>query len=218
MVKVLLSNIGGLNNIGIVMMVRAIQQNVDAEFYYHRLTVCRDYEQLGIAPSFKPYGFDLALDLGGDTFTIYYGVLQFLRHCFHLFVLWLFRQPYVIFGQTLSNYGVVTSRLTGFFLRRAKLVTLRDRRSMAVAQRLGVKAVLTADVAWVVEGIPSCDYRGSSYHRLILAAINGRSFQWSGERADNFKFDIFHSAIDMEELKKDARENFRLLQGILEGR
>ena len=218
MVRILLSNIGGLENLGIIMIVKAIQENVDADFFYHRLTVCRGYEKYGIKPSIRPYGFDIALDLGGDTFTTYYGFTQFLRHCFHLLILWLFRQPYAIFSQSLCNYGVVSSKIAKFFLKRAKLVTVRGKRSLAVAENLGVKAIETADVAWLVNGIPSGDYYGSSYHKLILAAINGKSFHWDGTRAENFKFDIFKSEIDVVEMKRNARKNFELLQSLLQSR
>lgn len=61
--RILLSNIGGLDNPGIRMMIKAITENIDADFYYHKLTVCKGYEAENIKGSWKPYGYDVALDL-----------------------------------------------------------------------------------------------------------------------------------------------------------
>lgn len=169
-----------------------------------------------IKPTWKINGFDIDLDLGGDTFTTYYGIRQFLRHVSHLFLLWLFRQPYIIFAQTLSNYGVISSKIARFFLKRAVLVTVREKRSLVVAKKFGVNAIETADIAWIVKGIGGDSYYGHSYHQLILAAINGKEYRWDGDRDQIFKFDIFKEPINIQEMRKNARRNFEMLQSILD--
>jgi len=134
--RILLTNIGGLDNTGVAMMIKTITSNMKGKFYYHKLTVCKGYEGIGLRGSWKCWGYDIALDLGGDTFTTYYGVLQFLRHSFHLFLLYLFKQPYVLFAQTFSGYGKITGKIARFLMGKAKLITVREKRSKKIVDGL----------------------------------------------------------------------------------
>jgi len=215
MVKILLSNVGGTDNMGIVLMIKALVSSVDAEFYVHQFTVCRDYRKYGINYTWKPFGFDVALDLGGDTFTTYYGNLQFLRHCVHLFMHILFRQRFCLFAQTFSPYNRFTKRLALFFMKRACLITVREQRSFDLLKSMGVKCHLTADVAFLLDSCNSSQYFGGSYHKVIAAKLSGCSGVWDGSRAENFKFDIFKEPLDLEVMRKKAGDNIVLLERLL---
>jgi len=215
MVKILLSNLGGTDNIGIVMMIKALLSNVDAEFYVQQLTVCRNYQEYGINYSWKPFGFDVALDLGGDTFTLYYGIPQFLRHCFHLFWHVVFRQRFCLFAQTFSTYGKVTGWIALFFMKRASLITVREQKSCEQLQSMGIQCHLTADITFLLDSWEADQYSGGSYHRVIAAKLSGSPGEWDGSRAENFKFDIFKEPLDLKIMKKRAELNVRLLQKLL---
>jgi len=215
MVTILLSNVGGLQNPGIEMMLKALTSFVEADFYVHKLTVCRGYKKYGIRYSWKPSGYDLALDLGGDTFTTYYGKIQFLRHCLHLLILWLFKQKYAVFAQTLSPYGKITERIAKFFLEHAHFITVREQRSKRLLEKLEIESVLTADLAFLLNEWDSTDYVGDSYHRVIAAKLAGCKGKWNGARANNFKFDVFRSNLDLEEMRRRARKNLEVLQRVL---
>jgi len=215
MVKILLSNAGDLQNQGIGLMLKALLANIEADFYVHRFTVCRGYEKYGIKYSWKPFGYDVALDLGGDTFTIYYGYIQFLRHCSHLLILCLFRQRYAIFAQTLSPYGKITGKIAKFFLKHACFITVREQRSKLLLEQLEIESVLTADLAFLLDEWDSTDYVGDSYHRVIAARLAGCKGEWNGSRANNFKFDIFKFDLDLTEMRRRARKNVEVLQRIL---
>jgi len=214
MVKILLSNLGGTENMGIVMMIKALVSNVDAEFYIHHFTVCRDYRKFGINYTWKPFGFDVALDLGGDTFTLYYGALQFLRHCFHLLLHVLFRQKFCLFAQTFSPYGNITGRFALFFMKRSCLITVREQKSCEQLQSMGIRCHLTADITFLLDSWDSDPYFGGSYHRIIAAKLSGCSGIWDGSRSENFKFEIFKQPLDLEIMKKKAGLNVALLQRI----
>jgi len=216
MVKILLSNVGGLQNPGIDMMLKALT-SFEADFYVHKLTVCRGYEKYGIRYSWKPSGYDLALDLGGDTFTTYYGNIQFLRHCFHLFILWMFQQKYAVFAQTLSPYGKVTGKIAKFFLKHACFITVREQRSKMLLNHWGIRSILTADVTFLLDSWNSTDYVGDSYHRVIAATLAGHKGKWDGSRENNFKFDVFKSPLNLEQMKRRAQKNVEVLQRVLSG-
>lgn len=217
MVKILLSNVGGTDNPGIVMMIKALVSHVDADFFVNNLTVCRDYQNFGIKYTWKPCGFDIALDLGGDTFTLYYGALQFLRHCFHVFLHVLFHQKFAIFAQTFSPYGKLTKRLVVFLMKRACFISVRDLKSYEQLQSMGIKSHLTADIAFLLDSWCSLPYVGDSYHRIIGAKLSGKPGIWDGSRADNFKFEIFYDELDLKIMKKRAEKNIELLQRALSG-
>lgn len=213
--KILLSNVGGLRNRGIVLMVKALVSSVDAEFYVHRFTVCRGYERHGLNYTWKPFGFDVALDLGGDTFTLYYGFLQFLRHCLHLLIHVIFHQKFCLFAQTFSPYGKLTKHIALFFMKRSDLITVREQRSFDLLKSMGVKCHLTADLAFLLDSYDSSQYFGDSYHRVIAAKLSGCSGVWEGSRAENFKFDIFKEPLDLEVMRKKAGDNIVLLKRLL---
>ena len=215
MVKILLSNLGCTENMGIVMMIRALISSVDAEFYVHQFTVCRNYGEYGIKYSWKPFGFDVALDLGGDTFTLYYGIPQFLRHCFHLFFHVVFRQRFCLFAQTFSSYGRLTGWAAVFLMRRAALITVREKKSCEQLQSMGIQCHLAADVAFLLDSWDSGSYYGGSYHRIIAAKLSGSSGEWDGSRAENFKYQIFGDPLDLKIMKKRAEINVKLLQRLL---
>lgn len=215
MVKILLSNLGGTKNMGIVMMIKALVSNINAEFYVHQLTVCRDYQKYGINYTWKPFGFPIALDLGGDTFTLYYGALQFLRHCFHLLVYVIFRQQFCLFAQTFSPYNGIMKRLALFFMKRASLITVREQKSFDLLQSMGIHCHLTADIAFLLDSWDSDPYFGGSYHKIIAAKLSGSPGIWDGSRAENFKFQIFRAPLDLGLMKKKAGLNIDLLQRAL---
>lgn len=202
---------------GIGMMLKALTSTVEAQFYVHNFTVCRGYQNYGIEYCWKPSGYDLALDLGGDTFTTYYGYMQFLRHSFHLLILFLFRQRYSIFAQTLSPYGKITSKIAQFFLNHACFITVREERSKRILDEWGIKATLTADLAFLLETCCSTDYMGKSYHKIIAAKLANCEGEWDGSRSNNFKFDIFKSHLDLTEMKERAKKNVEVLQRFLAG-
>lgn len=217
MVNILLSNLGGTDNVGVVMMIKALMQNIDSLFFVHHLTVCRDYRRFGIKYTWLPRGFDVALDLGGDTFTLYYGILQFLRHCMHLLMHVVFRQPFCLFAQTFSEYGRFTRAVALFFLKRALFVTVREQRSADLLRSMGVCCHLTADLAFLLYDESNqvksnqLALRHSSYHVLIDALLDGRKVVWNGKRANNFKFDIFKKPVDLLMMKNKAMLNIDLL-------
>ena len=213
MVRILLSNLGGTENIGIVMMIRALVSNIEAEFFVHQLTVCRDYQKYGIQYTWKPFGFDVALDLGGDTFTLYYGVPQFLRHCFHLMIHVIFRQKFCLFAQTFSKYGKLRN-VALFFMKRASLITVRELKSHEQLNSMGIKSYLTSDIAFLLDSWDSERYYGGSYHKIIAAKLSGNLGAWDGSRSENFKFSIFRKRLDMNMMKKEAGKNIDLLQRI----
>lgn len=213
--RILLSNIGSLKNPGIVMMITAIKENVDAEFYYHRLTVCEGYEKYGLKGSWKPSGYDLALDMGGDTFTLYYGKIQWMRHILHLLLMIVTGQRFFLFAQTYSPYGYFTGIVTRWIMRRAVCITVREQESKDLLDSWGIPCVLTADIAFLLDTWPSEKYEGPSYHRIIGAKLAGKKAVWNGLRANNWKFKIFTRPLDMEKMKEEAYENIRLLQGLL---
>jgi len=215
MVKILLSNLGGTENPGIVMMIKALLSNFDAEFFVHQLTVCRDYERYGINYTWKPFGFDVALDLGGDTFTSYLGVLQFLRHCFHLLLHVIFRQRFCLFAQTFSPYGKLTKKIAKFFMKRAALITVREKKSYEQLQSMGIPCFLTADITFLLDSWDSGSYFGGKYHRVIAAKLSGCSGVWDGSWAENFKFQIFTEPLDLKIMKKKAKINVKLLHRLL---
>ena len=212
--KILLSNVGGLENVGIVMMIQALVSNVDAEFYVHHFTVCRDYQKFGLKYTWKTCGFDVALDLGGDTFTLYYGLRQFLRHCSHLMIHVLFHQKFILFAQTFSPYGRLTKKLALFFFKRSCLITVREQRSLDLLNSLEIPCFLTADVAFLLDFWDAGDYYGDGYHRIIAAKLSGYLGVWDGSRAENFKFDIFKERLDLKIMKEKAGLNLDLLQRI----
>lgn len=214
MVKILLSNVGGTKNMGIIMMIKALASNVDADFFVHHFTVCRDYQKYGINYTWKPFGFDVALDLGGDTLTTYYGNLQFLRHCAHLLMHVLFRQKFCLFAQTFSPYGKFTKRIALFFMKRSCFITVREQKSSDLLKSMGVHCHLTADITFLLDSWDSDSYFGGSYHRIIAAKLSGCSGVWDGSRAENFKFDIFKEPLDLQIMKKKAGLNIALLQRI----
>lgn len=216
--KILLSNIGGLENEGINMMVKAITQNINAKFYYHKLTVCRGYEKYGVKGSWRCWGYDLALDLGGDTFTIYYGNLQFLRHCFHLFKLYLFNQHYIIFSQTLCNYGFFSGLIAKFFLEKAELILVREPKSLQYLKNKKLyekwvlpKIYLTGDIAFLLENVNYKDYFGDSYHLIIKSKLSGNKGVWNKKRKNNWKFTIFDSNFNLNCFKELSKRNVELL-------
>jgi len=215
MVKILLSNLGSTKNMGIVMMIKALLSNINAEFYVHQLTVCRNYQKYGIQYTWKPFGFDIALDLGGDTFTLYQGTPQFLRHCFHLLIHVIFRQKFCFFAQTFSPYGQFTGKIARFFMRKAALITVREHKSCEQLQSMGIHCFLTADIAFLLDSWDSDSYFGGSYHRIIAAKLSGCSGEWDGSRAENFKFEIFKDPLDLKIMKIRAELNVKLLQRIL---
>ena len=213
--RILLSNIGGLDNPGIRMMLKAITENIDAEFYYHRLTVCKGYEDQDLKGSWKPYGYDIALDLGGDTFTTYYGTFQFLRHIIHLLIMIFTGQKFVLFAQTFSPYGYFTGKVTRWIMRKATFITVREQESKDLLDSWIIPCTLTADIAFLLDTWPSEDYVGSSYHRVIGAKLANKKASWNGLRANNWKFKIFTRSLDMEEMRVKAYENIQMLQGML---
>lgn len=213
--RILLSNIGCLDNPGIGMMVKAIIENLDAEFYYHKLTVCEGYEKYGIKGSWKPYGYDIALDLGGDTFTTYYGTLQFIRHIIHLLILIITGQRYIIFAQTFSPYGYFTGIFTKWIMRQATFITVREQESKDLLDSWNIPCKLTADIAFLLDTWSSEDYEGSSYHSVIAAKLAGKKAVWNGLRSNNWKFKIFTRPLDMQIMKEEAYENIRIIQGLL---
>ncbi len=213
--RILLSNIGCLDNPGIVMMITAIMENVDAEFFYHKLTVCEGYEDHGIKGSWKLCDYDISLDLGGDTFTSYYGVLQWIRHILHLLLLIVTGQRFFLFGQTYSPYGYFTGMITRWIMRRAVCITVREQESKDLLDSWGISCVLTADIAFLLDTWPSDDYEGKSYHRVIAAKLAGKKAVWNGMRANNWKFKIFTRPLSMEKMKEEAHENIRLLKGLI---
>lgn len=213
--RILLSNIGGLDNPGIVMMIKAIKENIDAEFYYHKLTVCEGYEEQGLKGSWKPYGYDIALDLGGDTFTQYYGHAQFLRHIIHLLLMIFTGQKFMLFAQTYSPFDYSTGMITRWIMRRAACITVREQESKDLLDSWEIPCTLTADIAFLLNTWPSEDYEGSSYHRVIGAKLAGKKAVWNGLRANNWKFKIFTRPLSMEKMREKAYENIRMLQGLL---
>lgn len=216
MVTILLTNIGDLKNRGIGMMLKAIVSNFNAVFYYHKLTVCRGYESFGVVGTWRLSGFDIALDLGGDTFTIYYGFLQFLRHCFHLLLLVIFNQEYCLFGQTFSHYGFFSSRIAKYFMCKALFITVREQRSKDLLETMGISSILTGDVAFLLDSDDArFDYIGGSYHRIISALLSGHFGVWDGSRSNNFKFDIFKEKLDLEVMKRRALVNVKMLERFL---
>jgi hypothetical protein len=217
MVKILLSNVGDLHNVGVALMLKALTENFSADYFAHKLTVCKGYEQFGINYSWWPNGYDIALDMGGDTFTVYYGFLQFLRHTFHLFVLWVFRQPYALFAQTFCQYGPVTKKIAFFFMRHAVFITVRGYRSKKLLDLEGIPSILVADIAFLLGECNSTDYVGGSYHKLIRAMLARRKAFWDGSRQDNFKFDLFKQDVDLRQMKRRALKNFEVLQRFLSG-
>lgn len=216
MKKILLTNIGGLSNKGIRMMLEAIISNIPAKFYYHKLTVCKGYESYGITGTWKLSGFDIALDLGGDTFTKYYGFIQFIRHTLHLLLLVIFNQPYALFSQTFSPYGFFSSRIAKYFMRRATFITVREKRSKDLLETMGISSTLTGDLAFLLHNhTASFDYIGGSYHKIISALLSGLSGVWDNSRSNNFKFDIFKEKLDLDEMRRKAWINVEMLQRFL---
>lgn len=213
--RILLSNIGGLDNPGIRMMLKAIMDNIDAEFYYHKLTVCSGYEELGIKGSWKPYGYDIALDLGGDTFTTYKGIFQFIRHIIHLLILIGTGQKFFLFTQTYGPYGYFTGIVTRWIMHKATCITVREQESKDLLDSWMIPCTLTVDMAFLLDTWPSEDYEGSSYHRVIAAKLACKKAAWNGFRANNWKFKIFTRPLDMEEMKVKAYENIQMLQRLL---
>lgn len=213
--RILLSNIGCLDNPGIVMMITAILENIDADFYYHKLTVCEGYEHHGLKGSWKPYGYDMALDLGGDTFTTYYGIPQFIRHIIHLLILIFTGQKFVLFTQTYSPFGYFTGMITRWIMRQATCITVREQESKDLLDSWKIPCTLTADIAFLLDTWPSEDYNGSSYHRVIGAKLAGKKAVWNGLRANNWKFKIFTRPLSMEKMREEAFENIRILQRLL---
>lgn len=205
------------------MMVQTIREQIPGELYYHKLTVCRGYKEFGLKGSWKPYGYSIALDLGGDTFTLYYGLKQFLRHCLHLLIMVLFGQPYALFSQTLSPYGKVTGKIAKFFLERAEFITVRDEPSYKLLESFGILSTLTHDITFLLKnpipGIPK-NYDGSSYHRLIHAFMFGEWFKWNGKRAHNWKFTFFSKLKEFtpNEMNIGAKRNFEELHRFLKNR
>jgi len=222
MVKILLVNAGCLQNPGIGMMLKAIVScmGINAEFYAPAFTVCRGYDKYGVKYTWKLWGYDVALDLGGDTFTRYYGLTRFLQHAFYLFLLWLVRQKYAIFSQTLSEYTGLTRGIARFFLSRALFITVREFRSLQVLSSCGINGTLAADIAFLLRpGFKSQPYAGGSYHRIIGAMLAGQPWAWDGSRGENFKFDIFTlplaSCLFLKVMRKRAWLNVKMLCGIL---
>lgn len=199
------------------MMVNAIMKAVPGEYFYHKLTVCHSYDALGLKGSWMPWGYDIALDLGGDTFTTYYGFRQFLRHCVHLFKLWVCGQRYAVFSQTLSPYRGVSRVIARFFLNRATFITVRERKSYDLLKVLGIRTpfYLASDIAFLLDDCSSAFYYGSSYHLLINAYL---AYQWYGydeSRNDNWKFSILERGsfkYSRERFKEMAQINVRVLQ------
>lgn len=214
MTRILLNNIGCLKNKGIGMMLKAITTNIDADFYYHKLTICGGYKNYSIRGSWKCWGYDMALDLGGDTFTTYYGFRQFIRHSLHLFKLWVFRQPYALFAQTFSDYGWLTKWIALFFMKRAAFISVREKRSFDLLQSMGIRCHLAADITFLLDSWDSDPYFGGSYHRIIAAKLSGYPGEWDGSRDENFKFDIFKEPLDLKIMKKKAGLNIALLQRV----
>lgn len=207
MYRILLTNIGDFQrNRGIEMMIRALlEQFKIAQFYYHRLTMCRGYERLGLKGSWKCWGFDLALDMGGDTFTLYFGLRQFFRHWFHLFLLVLTGQRFGLFSQTLSRYNGIAWPFARFILQRASFISVRDLPSYYYLQRICARYRWTEppiffvpDIAFLFSSFPGpvSDYEGSSYHELILALLSNKRAVWNGDRKANWKFSLFTPGVD----------------------
>ncbi len=213
--RILLTNIGGLDNPGIRMMITAIMENVNAEFFYHKLTTCEGYEKHGLKGSWKPYCYDIALDLGGDTFTQYYGARQWMRHVLHLLLMIFTGQKFFLFTQTYSPFGYFTGIVTRWIMQRAVCITVREQESKDLLDSWAISCTLTADIAFLLDTWLSEDYDGSSYHRVIGAKLAGKKAVWNGLRANNWKFKIFTRPLSMEKMKEEAYENIRLLQGLL---
>lgn len=216
MKNVLLVNVGNLGNPGIVMCLKGLLENFEAKYYYHKLTVCSGYERFNVVGSWKCWGYDLALDLGGDTFTTYQGSLQFLRHCLHLFLLVLFGQRFALFNQTFCSYGFFSKRIAKYFMGKACFITVREQRSKEILCEMGVPSILVGDIAFLLDSCDAYfDYVGGSYHRIISALLNGKCGLWDGSRSNNFKFDIFKEKLDLDEMKRRALVNVEVLQRFL---
>ncbi len=90
----------------------------------------------------KVLACDLAVDLGGDTFADKPHLFYSLSHIGVLILMRLLKLPYAVVSQTIGPFNNPFTRLAArSVLKKAVVVTVRDRTSLSYLQTLGLKHV-----------------------------------------------------------------------------
>ena len=96
-----------------------------------------------------PYGkYDCIIDLGGDTFSDKPSPIYTIAHCLTLLPAAIIHKPYIICSQSIGPFKF-TKPLAKFILKRASAVTARDKTTQQYLKRMGVKAELCHDLAYL---------------------------------------------------------------------
>jgi len=215
--RILLIHIGGLENIGCLMMLQAVLKYIDADFFYHKSTYCRGYEAHGLKGSWKLSGYSLAISLGGDAFTVYAGWWQFIRLSVRFFLMIVLKQRYILLAQTFCNYGILTP-IAKLILRHATAISVRDDQSQALLTSYGILGYFTADLAWSLSPneLPAMKMRENSFHSRVWSIIKGISFPYPLQHPSrNWKYSIFEKPLQVALLQERSMENFALVREAL---
>jgi len=215
--RILLIHIGGLENIGCLMMLQAVLKHVDADFYYNKATVCRGYEAHGLKGSWKLSGYDLAISLGGDAFTAYQIPWQFMRLSTRFILMIILGQRYALLAQTFCNYGMFLP-VARTILSHATLITVRDEKSKAYLDSLNIPSHLTSDLVWSLtpDELPPMKMRRNSFHSRVWAMIKGVPFPYTLQHPSrNWKYSIFDKPLNVDHLRERSLENFTLIKEVL---
>ena len=115
----------------------------------HRFNLWRIVQELWRCQAFVSGGGSLLQDVTSKRSLVYYLFLIFLAHCF--------RKPVMLYAQ---GVGPINSswlrKLTGWVLRKADVITVRDGESKDFLMSLGVqkdKILLTADVVFLLSPV-----------------------------------------------------------------
>jgi len=214
--RILLLHVGDFNNAGCCMMLQAVLKYVDADFYYHKSMFGKGYKALGIKGAWRLSGYDLAISLGGDSFTRQEGLWNITKIAARLFLLKLFRQRYALLGQEMCNYGVLTPIARPVF-RNAALITVRDELSQKLLISYGILGYLTADLVWSIppDELPPMRLKRHSFHSRVWCISKGVEFPWPlREPSKKWKFSLFNKPLQVECLREKSLENFILLKSI----
>lgn len=92
--------------------------------------------------------FDLAVDLGGETFQDHYNFFGLLKHIFTLNLLCLLRVKYAVVSHSILFKHGFAWKLSKPFLQKAKAVSVRDFGSFRFLKSNGVKCRLIPDIVF----------------------------------------------------------------------
>ena len=98
---------------------------------------------------------DVFVDLSGDSISDDYGMISTLMREYFFVLGIILDKPILVLGQTIGPFRSPFTRASArYFLNKSKLITLREKTSLAYLQSLGINSaplVLTADLAFLLE-------------------------------------------------------------------